>query len=211
MYENERKQLLEICLEMLEKDLVVGSAGNASMRVEDHIIITPSSVHYTEMNPEDFMVMDMNADVVEGDRNPSTELPMHLAVYKNREDALAIIHSHSIYASAMALLNKSLPPILDELVPKLGGEIRVTPYEMPGTSELGEKVVKAMELRSATLIANHGALCCGSNLKEALEVAILLERACKIYLIALQFGEPTQLPEEVVEMESDLWQMLKGF
>jgi L-fuculose-phosphate aldolase len=211
MYEKERKQMLEICREMLEKDLVIGSAGNVSMRVEDHIIITPSSVRYTEMEPADFMVMDMNADVVEGDRNPSVELPMHLAVYKNREDALAIVHSHSVYASAMALLNKSLPPILDELVPKLGGEIRVTPYEMPGSSELGEQVVKAMELRSATIIANHGALCCGGSLREALDVALLLERACRIYLIALQFGKPTQLPEEVVEMESDLWQMLKGY
>lgn len=211
MYENERTQMLEICLEMLERDLVVGSAGNASIRVDDHIIITPSSVRYAEMNPEDFMVVDMNSDVVEGDRNPSTELPMHLAVYRNREDALAIIHAHSVYASAMALLNMSLPPILDELVPKLGGEIRVTQYEMLGTSELGEKVVKAMELRSATLIANHGTLCCGSNLREALDVAILLERACRIYLIALQFGKPTQLPEEVIEMESDLWQMLKGY
>ena len=211
MYENEREQMLEICKEMLEKDLVVGSAGNVSMRVEDHIIITPSSVRYTEMNPEDFMVMDMNADVVEGDRNPSTELPMHLAVYKNRTDALAIIHSHSIYASAMALLNKSLPPILDELVPKLGGEIKVTSYEMPGSSELGNRVVEAMELRSAVLIGNHGALCCGSSLREALDVAILLERACKIYMIALQLGTPSQLPEDVVEMESDLWQMLKGY
>jgi L-fuculose-phosphate aldolase len=211
MYEKEKQELLNICMEMVDRDLVVGSAGNTSMRVDEHIIITPSSVRYSEMNPEDFMVMDMNADVIEGDRNPSTELPMHLAVYKNRNDALAIVHSHSIYASAMALLNKSLPPILDELVPKLGGEIKVTSYEMPGSSELGNRVVEAMELRSAVLIGNHGALCCGSSSREALDVAILLERACKIYMIALQLGTPSQLPEDVVEMESDLWQMLKGY
>ena len=211
MYEKEKQELLNICMEMVDSDLVVGSAGNASMRIDEHIIITPSSVRYSEMNPEDFMVLDMNADVIEGDRNPSTELPMHLAVYKNRTDALAIVHSHSIYASAMALLNKSLPPILDELVPKLGGEIKVTSYEMPGSSELGNRVVEAMELRSAVLIGNHGALCCGSSPREALDVAILLERACKIYMIALQLGTPSQLPEDVVEMESDLWQMLKGY
>lgn len=211
MYKETKDELLEICAEMVRRNLVEGSAGNASARVDDHVVITPSSVRYTEMAAEDMMVIDMDGRVIEGDRNPSVESPMHLEVYKNREDARAIVHTHSIYASALTLLNRTLPPILDEIVPKLGGEIRITQYSMPGTKELGQRVVKAMDMRSAALIANHGALCCGGSLHEALDVAVLLERACRIYMIALQVGKPSQLPEDVVEDEATLWEMMKGY
>jgi L-fuculose-phosphate aldolase len=208
MYEEQRKELIDVCLELVRRDLVEGSAGNVSMRIDDHVLITPSSVQYLNMKPEDLMVVDLERNVIEGDRNPSVESPMHLEVYKCRKDAKAVAHTHSIYASALALVNKPLPPILDELVPKLGGEVRVTSYSMAGTSELARKVVEAMEGRSAVLIANHGALCVGKTPHDAMDIATLLERACKIYTIALQIGTPSQLPEDVVEDEEDLWKMM---
>ncbi len=211
MYDDERKEMLAIISDMLKNDLVSGSSGNVSMRIDDHVLITPSSVRYIAMESEDLMVLDMDTKIIEGERNPSVEYPMHIEIYKQRKDALAVIHSHGIYSTALALVNKSLPPMLDEVVPKLGGEIRVSPYAPTGTKELGKKVVEAMNLRSAVLLANHGALCVGRTLKEALEAALLLERVCRIYIHALQIGEPSQLPEDVVEDEADIWQMEKGY
>jgi L-ribulose-5-phosphate 4-epimerase len=211
MYEKEKKELLDICLDMIKHDLVIGSSGNASLRVGDHVVISPSSVHYTEMVVDDVVVIDMEGNEVEGTRNPSIEKPMHLEIYNNREDALAVVHTHSLYTSAMAVLHEPLPPILDEIVPKLGAGIRVSKYAMPGTKELGKYVVEVLEERSAALIANHGAVCIAKTIKNALFLSILLERACKIYMTAKQVGNPIELPEDVVEDEQDIWEMMKEF
>lgn len=196
---------------MVGNDLVVGSSGNASLRVGDHILITPSSVQYSTMTAENIMVLDLEGDVVEGDLNPSVESPTHLEIYRQREDVGAVVHSHSIYTTALALLHMPLPPVLDEVVPKLGGEVRVTSYAMPGTKELAKNVVEAMDMRSAVLIANHGAVCCAKTIRKAMEKAILLERTCKIYLLAKQIGDPIHLPEDVVEDEADLWEIMRDF
>lgn len=211
MYDKEKKELLQVCKEMVENDLVVGSSGNASLRVGDHILITPSSVQYSTMTAENIMVLDLEGNVVEGDLNPSVESPTHLEIYRQREDAGAVVHSHSIYTTALALLHMPLPPVLDEVVPKLGGEVRVTSYAMPGTKELAKNVVEAMDMRSAVLIANHGAVCCAKTIRKAMEKAILLERTCKIYLLAKQIGNPIHLPEDVVEDEADLWEIMRDF
>jgi ribulose-5-phosphate 4-epimerase/fuculose-1-phosphate aldolase len=211
MYEKEKKELLDICLEMIKHDLVIGSSGNASLKVGDHVVISPSSVHYTEMTVDDVVVIDMEGDEVEGTRNPSVETPMHLEIYRNREDALAVVHTHSMYTSSMAILHEPLPPILDEIVPKLGAGIRVSKYAMPGTKQLGTNVVEVLEERSAALIANHGAVCISKTLKDALFLSILLERACKIYMTAKQVGKPIELPEDVVEDEQDIWEMMREF
>lgn len=211
MYEDTKKELLDVCMQMLKYDLVIGSAGNVSVRVNDHVVITPSSIHYTEMSSDDMVVLDMNGNVIEGNKNPSIEYKMHLELYNTRDDAKVVIHTHSLYACAMAVLNEPLPPIIDETVPKLGSEIRVSKYAMPGTKELGMNVREAMEDRSAALIGNHGAVCIAKTLKESLHLARLLERICKIYMIAKQTGTPTQLPEEVVEDEQDVWEMMRGY
>jgi L-fuculose-phosphate aldolase len=137
---------------------------------------------------------------------------MHLALYNNRSDTYAVIHTHSIYASAMAVRKDQLPPILDETVPKLGSWIRCTKYYMPGTAELGKTVVKQMDQRSAVFIANHGAVCIAKTLEKALHLAILLERTCKIYLIAKSGdGAAHTLPKDAVDDEQDLWEMMRGY
>ncbi len=211
MYEEEKDLLLQVCTDMLRANLVIGSSGNVSMRVDDHVVITPSSVPYATMKTEDFVVLDLDAKTVEGFRNPSIEKYAHLELYKSRTDAKAVVHSHGEYSTALALLNRPLPPVIDEVVPKLGGEIRLAPYAMPGTKELAKNIVEAMEKRSAALMANHGAICIGKSPREAFEYSLLLERTCKIYLLALQIDTPTQLPEEVVEDEADVWEMMREY
>ncbi|MFW9908541.1 MAG: class II aldolase/adducin family protein [Candidatus Thorarchaeota archaeon] len=211
MYEEEKTALLEVCKDMLKLGMVIGSSGNASIRVDDHVVITPSSVKYITMEPDEMVVLSMTGDTIEGDRNPSIEKFMHLGVYNNREDAKAIVHSHSIYASSLAVLRKPLPPIIDEVVPALGGEIRVAEYAMPGTKDLASNVVQALEERSAVLLANHGALSIGKDIHEALHKMVLFERSCQIFLMALQAGTPIELPEDVVEDEMDIWDMMRSY
>ncbi|MDF1539514.1 MAG: class II aldolase/adducin family protein [Candidatus Thorarchaeota archaeon] len=211
MYDQEKKQLLEICLEMISLNMVIGSSGNASIRVDNHVVLTPSSVKYVTMSPDEMVVIDLQGELIEGDRNPSVEKHMHLGVYNAREEAKAIVHSHSLFASALAVLRKPLPPVIDEVVPILGGEIRVAEYAMPGTKDLATNVVKALDMRSGVLLANHGSLCFGKNIKDAMHNSILLERSCKIYLMALQAGQPVELPEEVVEDEADIWDMMRHY
>jgi L-fuculose-phosphate aldolase len=211
LYEGTKSELLDTCLQMVKDNLVVGSAGNASVRVNDHVIITPSSIHYTEMSSEDMLVLDLDGNVIEGDKNPSIEFKMHLELYNTRQDAKAVVHTHSLYASAMAILNEPLPPVIDETVTKLGSQIRVSEYAMPGTKDLAQNVRVAIEDRSAAFIGNHGAVCIGKTLKEALHLAVLLERTCKIYLVAKQVGTPHQLPEDVVEDEQDVWEMMRDY
>ncbi|MHA1494646.1 MAG: class II aldolase/adducin family protein [Candidatus Thorarchaeota archaeon] len=212
VYEDTKKELLGICLKMVENDLVIGSSGNVSVRVDNNVVITPSSVHYTEMKSEDMVVIDMHGEVIEGTRNPSIEWQMHLALYNNRSDANVVIHTHSIYASVMAVQHRSLPPILDETIPKLGSTVRVTKYCMPGTKDLGDTVVEQIKDRSAVLLANHGAVCIAKTLEKALHLAIVLERTCKIYTISATGSIGAKhLPDEVVEGEQDLWEMMSGY
>jgi ribulose-5-phosphate 4-epimerase/fuculose-1-phosphate aldolase len=210
MYEKVKKEIQGICRELLKEGLVAGTAGNVSARVDDHVAITFSQKHYDVMKPEDVMVLDIKGNVVEGDMNPSSETPTHLEIYRQRKDVDAVIHTHSIYATALAVLRKPLPPVIDELTARLGGEIRVSEYGQPGSSAMAKAVVAGLEMRSAVLIANHGALCCDRTLRDAFDDAVLLERACKIYLHAISHGEPVPIPEDVLESESDIWRIMKG-
>ena len=210
MYEKVKKEIQDICKDLVKEGLIAGSAGNVSARVENHVVITPSQKHYDKMKFEDVMVLDMDGNVIEGTMNPSSETPTHLEVYRHRTDVFAVIHTHSIYATAMAILHKSLPPVIDEVTARLGGEIRVTRYAQPGSTDLGRAVVEAIDMRSGVLIANHGVLCCDRTLRDAFDDALLLERACRIYLSALPHGEPVPIPEDVLESEGDIWRIIKG-
>jgi len=211
---NERKnQLVTVCKKLLADGYVIGSAGNVSERLiyneQELILITPSNVRYDEMKSDDLLIINLEGKVIEGERNPSVEKHLHLNIYKARDDVNAVIHSHGIYSTILSTLNLSLPPIIEELVPYLGGEIVCAEYGEAGTEELARNVVKSLEDKNAVLLANHGNLCCGSHLDGAYMVLKYLERGAKIYYLAKLIKDPNLLPEETIDYEKDIFEIFK--
>ena len=208
-----KEEIVKICKKLLSDGHVIGSAGNVSMRVkqgdEEFVLITPSNVNYKDMEPKDILIIDLEGKVIEGERNPSVEKNLHLGIYKDREDVNAIIHSHGMYSTILSTLNLSLPPIMEELVPYLGGEVLCSDYGEAGSEELADNVKASLEDRSAVILANHGSLCCGSHLEGAYTVLQYLERGSKTYYLAKLIKEPNLLPEDTIDYEMDIFDLFK--
>ena len=208
-----KEGIVEICKRLLNDGHVIGSAGNVSMRVKTEekeiVLITPSNVNYEEMSANDILIIDLEGKVLHGERNPSVEKYLHLGVYKEREDVNVIIHSHGIYSTILSTLKLSLPPVMEELVPYLGGEITCSEYGEAGSEELATNVLKSLEEKNAVILANHGSLCCGSHLEGAYTVLRYLERGSKVYYLAKLIGEPNLLPEDTIDYEMDIFDLFK--
>jgi len=211
--QNYKEEIVSVCKRLLDDGHVIGSAGNVSVRVknggEEIVYITPSNVNYKDVEPKDILIINLNGKVIEGERNPSIEKHLHLGIYKEREDVDAIIHSHGIYSTILGTLNLSLPPIMEELVPYLGGEILCSDYGEAGSEELAENVKASLEERNAVILANHGSLCCGSHLEGAYTVLQYLERGSKTYYLAKLIKEPNLLPEDTIDYEMDIFDLFK--
>jgi L-fuculose-phosphate aldolase len=177
--------------------LVVGTAGNLSVRGGDLVAITPSSLDYAELDPGLVCVVGTDGTVVEAAHTPSTELPMHLAVYRSTA-AGAIVHTHAPYATTLATVFDELPAIHYSIA-ELGGPVRVTPYATFGSDELAENVVRALEGRAAVLLGGHGTLTIGETLEQAYDRSLLLEWLSALYYRASLLGEPRLLPLQEVE------------
>jgi len=208
MEEELKEELLGYAKKMEQKGLVVGTSGNISARKGDLVAIKPSSVDYDTMMLEDIVLVDLEGRVIEGNRNPSSELKMHLAIYKNRGNVGSVVHTHSKYASVLAILGISIPPVLDEVVNYFGGSIECSKYGLPGSSELAQNAVEALGSRNGVLLSHHGALACGKDLKSAFENATRLERVAEIFVIASTIGKPENVPEESIEIEKDIFDMI---
>ncbi len=183
---------------MWEAGLVVGSAGNVSRRIDAaRIAITPSAVPYETMRAEEIVIVDVTSGVAESGV-PSYELPMHLAIYRSHPEIHAIVHTHAPYVTTLSVLRKPLPPIIDEMVLYLGGPIAVADYAFTGTEMVGTNVVRALGDHTAVLLANHGNVCVGRDLAQALHVAVVMESSARVYVQALAVGEPVELPNDAV-------------
>lgn len=202
-----RQKVVDAGIMLAHSGMTIGTYGNISCRVDKSCIaITPSGRDFEKITPENIVVTDLAGEKLGGTLLPSSELPLHLEIYKNFPEARAIVHTHSIYASALAAAHKELPPVTEELAQAVGGAVRCSDYSIAGTNELGQNAVKAMEGgRSAALLANHGAVCWGRDLKEALATAQILERAAQIFCIASSLGKPVSLEDKKVESLRDFY------
>jgi L-fuculose-phosphate aldolase len=196
--ENAPEQICAAAKELLAKGLVEGTSGNISARMEDgNIAVTPSSLDYRIMTVDDIVVVSSEGDVVSGERGPTSEKYLHLAVQAAYEDVAVCIHSHAVYATMFAVAHQDIPSCIDEFTVYLGGDIRCSEYAPSGSPDLAEQVVKALENRGAALIANHGMVAIATTMEKAMHNTALVERSAKIIWGAKQLGGIFPLPEKV--------------
>ncbi|GAA2236177.1 class II aldolase/adducin family protein [Streptomyces amakusaensis] len=162
--------------------LVVGTSGNVSARVGPLILVTPSAVPYDRLTAQDTTVVDIEGKRVLGDLEPTSELPLHLEIYRHT-DALAVVHTHAVHATAVSTLVPELPPV-HYMTAALGGPVRVAPYALYGTEALASHMLRALEGRTACLLQNHGTVAHGQSLDQAYDRTAQLEWMCRLWLTA---------------------------
>jgi L-fuculose-phosphate aldolase len=188
-----REAIVTTCQELARAGLVVGTAGNVSAREGDLVAVTPSGVRYAGLTPELVGVHRLDGTPVEAPLAPTSELPLHLAVYAARPEAGAVVHTHSPAATALSTLVDEVPTV-HYYAAMFGGAPRVTPYATYGTQELAASVGRALRDRTACLMGNHGAVTVGPDLVTAHEKSVYLEWLCDVYLRAAAAGTPRRLP-----------------
>ena len=199
-------EVCETAKKMYHSGLVAGTWGNISSRVdEEYMVITPSGMDYDRLCADDMVLVNMKTFEYEGRLKPSVEVPVHSAVYLSRPEVNGIVHTHSTYALTMATARKPIPPICDDQVQILGGDVRLAAYTMPGTKEMADEVVKALKDRGGALIANHGAITIGRNLAEAFTGSQVLEKTALIYINTQSIGGPAEISREDVEFFHDFF------
>lgn len=198
--DNPETAVLDAAKDMLRRGLVEGTAGNISARRADgHIVITPSSVDYRDMQLDDLVLVDADGSVLQAaqGRAPSSEMQLHLACYRAFDDIGSVIHSHPVWATMFAIAHEPIPACIDEFAVYCGGDVRCTDYAASGTPDVGANAVKALEGRGAALIANHGLVAVGPRPDKVLHITALVERTAQIVWGARALGGPVPIPEDV--------------
>lgn len=197
---NEREKIIRFCRKMLDTKLTTGSGGNISIynRQENLVAVSPGSMDYYEISPEDVMIVDIEGKIIEGHNKPSSETAFHLALYKNREDVNSVIHTHSIYATAMACLRMEIPP-LHYLVGLIGDKVPVSEYATFATEKLAENIIESIGDYNACLLANHGAVSVGADIEKCFLIAEHVELAAQLFLLSKNVCEPVLLSKEEMQ------------
>lgn len=207
-----RKQVIDACLWMRNQELVYGTWGNISVRLDDgNILITPSKVDYALMKPCDLVVLAPDGRIISGERLATSEREMHRGIMNRRTDIGAIIHTHSAYAMAAAARNEGVPVISEEMCQLIGGPIPLSHRFVPSSEhvELGQVVTESVTGANAILIRNHGVACFGRTLEEAKTCCQIVEKSCKIYMHLLTAGGMQILEDRYVDAGRDYF--LNGY
>ena len=195
----ERERLAAVARRLAAEGLVSGSGGNVSMRASRGMLITPSGLPLAATRGEDLVLVDLEGRVLERSGTPSSETPMHLAVYRHDPRVGAIVHTHSPYASAFATAGREIPPY-HYMVAAVGDRIPLAPYATFGTEALAESAVRTLAGRyGAVLLERHGVLAVGETPEEALNRAVAVEHVAEVTFLALQLGYPEPLPPDEME------------
>ena len=178
-----RAEVVAAGREMLRLGLVAGTSGNVSARNGDRVLITPSGLPYGEMQADDLVALSLDGAVLDGTREPSSERRVHLAVYAARPGAGALVHSHSVHATAWSFLGEPLDTGTEELEHAAGGAVLTAPFAPTGSDEIAAAAVEALGDRRAVLLGRHGVLAAGDTPAKALDVCVAVERQAQIALL----------------------------
>lgn len=203
-----RRGIIDTCLAMNRLGINQGASGNLSARVDGGFLITPSGMPYEETEPQDIVEMAFDGSYV-GERRPSSEWRIHRDVLAAREDAQVVLHAHPTFATVLAVHGRPIPSF-HYMVALAGGDtIRCAPYATFGTQELSDHALTALEGRRACLLANHGMIVLGNDLKGALALAVEVEALARQYVYALMLGQPAILPPEEIERVAEKMRSMK--
>ncbi|QAY96835.1 class II aldolase [Methylovirgula ligni] len=195
-----RQALADTCRELERLNLNQGTAGNLSVRVNDAVLITPSGIPYDRLKPEMIarMPLGQNDGAWTGPHKPSSEWRMHLDILRARPQDGAVIHTHSVYATALSMLREEIPAAHYMIAAFGGSNVRCTAYAPYGTQELSDLAVEGLHERHGVLLGQHGMIVTGRDLGQAMWRAVELETLAKMYVIARAIGRPHILPDEEI-------------
>ena len=204
-----KASLLQVAKEMIACGLVEGTAGNVSARLPDgNVVLTPSSIDYATMTLDDLVVTDIDGNVLEGEKTPTTEKALHLDCRRKHQDIGAVMHCHAMFATMFAIVRQPIPCVIEEFDVYVGGDVEVADYKMTGSDALGEEVSDRIADKGAVLMASHGLLCVGKNPVDVLKVAKLVERTAQIVWGARLLGEAVPLPATTREQFAPLYKLM---
>jgi len=193
--------------------LVTMHSGNASGldRQSGRLVIKPSGVDYDTLTPDHLVEVVLETGEVVGSKlRPSVDLPHHLFLYRNMPGVCGIIHTHSNYATALAALGRPIPVCLTAIADQFGAEIPCTPYVDNEADHIGQAILRHRNRSPAILLGNHGAFCWGTTPREALKVAVMTEDVAKTVHLAMQLGQPREIPLEEVKKWYDRYHYAYG-
>ncbi|MFA5467740.1 MAG: class II aldolase/adducin family protein [Sphaerochaetaceae bacterium] len=195
-----KSKVLSVAKQLMELKINPLTQGNISAREPgmDFIVITPHDFSYQDMVEEDLVVVDLEGNIVEGVRQPSSETPVHCAVYKAKPHVHGVIHSEPIYANAFGIINKPIEPVFVNMAIDVGGAVPIMPFADSGNEDFGEEMLKVMGEMNAVVWANHGLLTIGTTLENAFHCTVTVELGAKMYHLALLHGEPYRIPDEKI-------------
>lgn len=195
-----RREIVETCRAMNARGINRATSGNVGARCGDRLLITPSGLPYDAMSPEDIVAMPLEGDTgrYEGALAPSSEWRFHRDILRARPEVGAVVHTHSTYATALAICGREIPAVHYMIAAAGGPTIRVAPYATYGTAELSANALAALEGRSACLLANHGVIATGPDLQRALWLAGEVETLAEQYYLAQTLGVPRVLPDDEI-------------
>jgi L-ribulose-5-phosphate 4-epimerase len=205
MLEKLRKEVYQLHLELPKSNLVTWTVGNISGRDPETglVVIKPSGIMYDELSPENLVILDLSGKIVEGDLKPSSDTATHLYIYRHRSEVGGIVHTHSPFATAFAVIGKSIPPYTTAICDEFGGPIPVGGLAPIGGEEIGREVVRQIGSSPAILMQNHGVFTIGKDAKAAVKAAVMVEDAARTMYYAYTHGkqmesEPIPISPEMV-------------
>ena len=200
MLEALKEQVWRLHLELPRQGLVTWTGGNVSARDPETglVVIKPSGVRYEELRPEDHVVLTLDGEVVDGVLNPSSDTASHLYIYRQRPDVNGVVHTHSAYATAFAALGRPIPVYLTAIADEFGGPIPCAGFALIGGEEIGRQVVEHIGASPAVLLKNHGVFTVGPSAAAAVKAAVMVEDVARTVWLALQLGQPDEIPPDAV-------------
>ena len=207
-----RQRVYDLHLELPKHNLVVWTMGNLSARDSESglVVIKPSGVRYEHMTPEDMVIVDLDANVVEGKLAYSSDTLTHLYIYRQRPDVFGVCHTHSTFATAFAAVGKSIPCFLTGMADEFGGEIPLGGFELIGSEAIGKEVLRVIGASKAVVMQNHGVFTIGKSAESAVKAAIMAEDAARTSFYALQLGTPLSISTDDIAKLYDRYSNVYG-